>query len=174
MSILFVLVIVILDIQPNFNVGGSMNLPTIGALLRQFPISDFSIMSKVLTTFNSRVPEAFYLSPEMTGDAILLVYHRLPYSLQQEFYNEDIISRVEEQGLYTEIKIISENNTLKLLYNNNMSSTLLLDINLILLIIFSGVTLLYRQNTINNGDQIEANFFTTVISVIKILITSIV
>jgi uncharacterized protein YaaW (UPF0174 family) len=151
-----------------------MNLPTIGALMRQFPISDFSIMSKVITEVNGRVGIEHQIKPEMTGDMILAIYHRLPYTIQQQFYEEDIISRVEEQGLYTEIKVISENNNLKMLYNNNMSSTLLLDVNLILLVIFSGVTLLYRQNTINMDDQIQAHFLSTILNVLKILITSII
>ena len=151
-----------------------MNLPTIGALIRQFPISDFSIMSKVITEVNDRVGGEYQLTPEMTGDEILAVYHRLPYTIQQQFYEEDIITRLEEQSLYTEIKIVSESNTLKTLYNNNMSSTLLLDVNLILLVIFSGVTLLYRQNTINHNDQIEAHFLGTLLNVLKVLITSII
>lgn len=151
-----------------------MNLPTIGALMRQFPISDFSIMSKIITEVNGRVGPEHHITPEMTGDMILDIYHRLPYTIQQQFYDEDIITRVEEQGLYTEIKVINENNNLKMLYNNNMSSTLLLDVNLILLVIFSGVTLLYRQNTINYDDQIEAHFLSTILNVLKILITSII
>lgn len=151
-----------------------MNLPTIGALMRQFPISDFSIMSKIITEVNGRVGPEHHITPEMTGDMILDIYHRLPYTIQQQFYDEDIITRVEEQGLYTEIKVINENNNLKMRYNNNMSSTLLLDVNLILLVIFSGVTLLYRQNTINYDDQIEAHFLSTILNVLKILITSII
>ena len=151
-----------------------MNLPTIGALMRQFPISDFSIMSKIITSFNNRVDDQYHLTPEMDGDEILRIYNRLPYDIQQVFYDEDIIDRVEEQGFYTEIKVVSNNSLMKKMYDNNMSSTLILDINVILLILFSAMTLLYRQNTINHGDQIQANLFTTVITVIQYLITSII
>lgn len=110
----------------------------------------------------------------MDGDEILRIYNRLPYDIQQVFYDEDIIDRVEEQGFYTEIKVVSNNSLMKKMYDNNMSSTLILDINVILLILFSAMTLLYRQNTINHGDQIQANLFTTVITVIQYLITSII
>lgn len=103
-----------------------MNLPTVGALMRQFSISEFSIMSKVVTVVNQRVSEEHHLTPDMTGDDILTVYNRLPYDVQQQFYEEDIIDRVEEQGFYTEIKVVSNNNLMKQMYDNNMSSTLLL------------------------------------------------
>ena len=151
-----------------------MNLPTVGALMRQFSISEFSIMSKVVTVVNQRVSEEHQLTPDMTGDDILSVYNRLPYDIQQQFYEEDIIDRVEEQGFYTEIKVVSNNNLMKQMYDNNMSSTLLLDINVILLILFSAMTLLYRQNTINHGDQIPANLLSTIVSVLHYLIFSII
>lgn len=151
-----------------------MNLPTIGALMRQFPISDFSIMSKVITEVNGMVTEEYFLHPDMTGEDILRIYHTLPYDAQQSLYEKEIISRVEEQGLYNEIKIVSENSLMKETYDNNMSSTLLLDLNILLLVVFAAVTLLYRQNTIANGDQIEANLLTTIISVLTYLVTSIV
>lgn len=151
-----------------------MNLPTVGALMRQFPISDFSIMSKVLTSVNTRVAAEYHLTPEMNGDDILVVYSRLPFDVQQVMYEEDIIDRVEEQGFYTEIKVISNNSLMKKMYDNNMSSTLILDINVILLIMFAAMTLLYRQNTINHGDQIQANLLTTILSVLNYLILSII
>lgn len=151
-----------------------MNLPTIGALMRQFPICEFSIMSKVITYVNSKVEPEYHLKPEMNGDEILALYSRLPFDIQQRMYEEDIINRVEEQGFYTEIKVVSNNDTMKKMYDNNMSSTLILDINVILLVIFSAMTLLYRQNTINNGDQIPANLFTTVVSVLHYLISSVI
>lgn len=151
-----------------------MNLPTIGALMRQFPINDFSVMSKVITNVNARVPEEYHITSEMTGDDILDLFHRLPYTVQQELYEEDLITRVEEQGLYTEIRIVSANNIMKKMYDNNMSSTLILDINVILLVVFAATALLYRQNTINFNDQIEANALSTVVGILQYLITTII
>lgn len=142
--------------------------------MRQFSISEFSIMSKVITVVNQRVDVEYQIMPSMTGDEILAIYNRLPYDIQQQFYEEDIIDRVEEQGFYTEIRVVSNNNLMKKMYDNNLSSTLLLDINVILLLLFSGMTLLYRQNTINHGDQIPANLLSTIISVIHYLIVSII
>lgn len=151
-----------------------MNLPTVGALMRQFPLSDFSIMSKVITSVNERVDVTYQLTPEMTGDDILNLYNRLPYDIQQVLYEEDIITRTEEHTFYTEIKLVTDNSIIKQMYDNNMSSTLILDVCVILLILFGATTLLYRQNTINHGDQIPANLLSTVWAVLEYLILSIV
>ena len=151
-----------------------MNLPTIGALMRQFSISEFSIMSKVITVVNQRVDDEYQIVPATTGDEILAMYNRLPYDIQQWFYEADIIDRVEEQGFYTEIRVVSNNSLMKKMYDNSLSSTLLLDINIILLLLFTGMTLLYRQNTISHGDQIPANLLSTIISFIHYLIISII
>lgn len=149
-----------------------MNLPTIGALIRQFSICDFSIMSKVISTVNARVDDEFMIVPETTGDEIVDIYNRLPYTVQQQFYNEDIITRVEEQGLYTEIKVVTENSLIKETYSNNLSSTLMVDINVILLICFIATALIYRQNTIKHEDQIHANVLTSVIGLLEYIINA--
>lgn len=151
-----------------------MNLPTIGALIRQFPISKFSISSKVISFVNQRVGEAYQLTPEMTGEKILEIYDRLPYDIQQTLYDAEIINRIEEQSFYTEIKVVSDNDSMRKIYDNNMSSTLILDINVILIILFGGTTLIYRQNTIAYGDNISANLLTSVFSVLKFLTTSLI
>lgn len=151
-----------------------MNLPTIGALIRQFPIYKFTISSKVISFVNQRVGEAYQLTPEMTGEKILEIYNRLPYDIQQELYDLDIINRTEEQSFYTEIKVVSDNALMRKIYDNNMSSTLILDINVIFIILFGATTLVYRQNTIAHGDNISANLLTTVFSVLKYLTTSLI
>lgn len=151
-----------------------MNLPTIGALIRQFPISKFSICSKVISFVNQRVGEAYQLTPEMTGEKILEIYDRLPYEIQQELYDLDIINRIEEQSFYTEVKVVSDNDSMRKIYDNNMSSTLILDINVIFIILFGATALVYRQNTITHGDNIPANLLTTVLSILKYLTTSLI
>lgn len=151
-----------------------MNIPTIGALLRGHALHEFSIMSKVVSSINAVVPENFHLSQHVTGDEILEWYQQLPYDLQQHLFDTDLIDRVEEQSLYREIKVVSDTQRLKEEYHSDLSSALILDLCLICLFFFMGVAILYRQNTIKFGDQIEANVFTTIVTVIKYLVFSLV
>lgn len=147
-----------------------MNILTIGLVIQDYTLTEFTVMSKIVTLANVDLPVSSQIGPTTTGHDLVAIYQGLPLDIQTKMYKISLLNRTEVNLLYREVKLISENTLLKNQFNDNRKSNFVFIGTFLVLICSIGIAWLYHLNTVQHNDVIEADFTKSLLKVLQYLI----
>lgn len=151
-----------------------MNILTVGLVIQDYTLVEFTGMSKIVTLANVELPVDCQIGPQTTGHDLVAVYQALPLDIQTRMYRVSLLNRTEVNLLYREVKLMSENNELKSQVSESRRGSVVFIATFIWLISSLGIAWLYHLNTVQHDDVIKADMTMGLIKVLKYLITGFV
>lgn len=151
-----------------------MNILTVGLVIQDYALVEFTGMSKIVTLANVELPLNCQIGPATTGNDLVAIYQELPLDVQTRMYTNSLLNRIEVNLLYKEVKLLSESRQIQDQYKDSRSANVAFIGTFLVLISSIGISWLYHLNTVRHGDVINANVFKSFLKVTEYLITGFV
>lgn len=147
-----------------------MNILTVGLVIQDYALIEFTGMSKIVTLANVELPVSDQIGPQTTGHDLVAIYQGLPLDIQTKMYRVSLLNRNEVNLLYREVKLMGENNALKSQFNETRRGNFVFVATFLVLICSIGIAWLYHLNTVQHNDVIDADFTKGLVKVLQYLI----
>lgn len=151
-----------------------MNILTVGLVIQDYALVEFTGMSKIVTLSNVELPVSSQIGPGTSGNDLVAIYQQLPLDIQTKMYATPLLNRIEVNLLYKEVKFLSESRQINDRYKDSRIGNLVFISTFLVLMSSVGIVWLYYMNTVQHNDVINANVFKSYIKVLQYLITDFV